>query len=319
MWMNKPNRLALFCCLLSAPLWAQSPVELGSINWLRNYEEATQRATKNSQPICLLFQEVPGCSGCQKYGREVLNNPLIRSAIEEQFVPLAIHNNKGGEDQRILKRFKEPAWNYQVMRFVDTSGADLIPRKDKVWTTHGTASRLILAIEAAKRPVPAYLTLLRDSSAPGLKTAVVSMPCYYVGEAKLGALEGVVGTESGWYDRHEVVKVRYDPAQISLNKLLTAANAVHCANRVYLAEKAEQEQATSYIDKPVSSFNEAGYRRAEAREQHVHLRRLRSVDALKLSPAQATKVNSAIAAGASVTELSVWLTADQRTLLSPAK
>ncbi|MFT4642100.1 MAG: hypothetical protein ACI8T1_005446, partial [Verrucomicrobiales bacterium] len=39
-----------------------------------------------------------------------------------------------GNDAKLLKHFRELAWNYQVIRFLDGSGKDLSPRKDRVWS-----------------------------------------------------------------------------------------------------------------------------------------------------------------------------------------
>ena len=74
-------------------------------------------------------------------------------AIESDFVPLLVPNNQPGEAATILRKFKEPAWNYQVVRFLNSKGEDLIPRKDKVWTTPHLASRMVEALGKAKRPV----------------------------------------------------------------------------------------------------------------------------------------------------------------------
>ena len=77
--------------------------------------------------------------------------------IESHFVPVAIHNNnrdRNSHDRAILKKFKEPAWNYQIVRFIGADGKDLIPRKDKVSTKKGIAERMAAALEKAKRPVP---------------------------------------------------------------------------------------------------------------------------------------------------------------------
>ena len=52
---------------------------------------------------------------------------------------------------------KEPSWNYQVVRFLDANGKDLIPRKDKVRDVMGLATRMQKALEAAGREVPADL------------------------------------------------------------------------------------------------------------------------------------------------------------------
>ena len=82
---------------------------------------------------------------------------LVR-AIENEFIPVLVYNNRnGGMDQKLLKQFNEPAWNYQVIRFLDSAGKDVIPRKDRVWTTRGVASRMITALKATNRSTPKYL------------------------------------------------------------------------------------------------------------------------------------------------------------------
>ena len=129
--------------------------ELGDVNWLRNYDHAVAEAKSNGKPILILFQEIPGCSGCVEFGQDTLRHPVIVEAIENNFVPLAIRNNsRSGHDHEILKRFNEPSWNFQVVRFVDTNGKDIIPRKDRIWTPSATARRIVAALQAADRPVP---------------------------------------------------------------------------------------------------------------------------------------------------------------------
>ena len=49
------------------------------------------------------------------------------------------------------------AGNVRWGRDLDAAGHDVIPRKDRVWTTGGVASRMVEALEAANRPVPKYL------------------------------------------------------------------------------------------------------------------------------------------------------------------
>ncbi|MEM6912227.1 MAG: thioredoxin family protein [Verrucomicrobiota bacterium] len=152
-----------FSLLLAVPtvLPAAPHRELGQVAWLRNYEEALRQSRETGKPICLLFQEVPGYQGCVQYGRETLSHPLIVQALEEAFVPVAIFNNQPGYDRKILEQFGEPAWNYQVMRFLNEQGKDLIPRKDQVWTPRATAERMIQALKAASRPVPEALEWFR--------------------------------------------------------------------------------------------------------------------------------------------------------------
>lgn len=86
--------------------------------------------------------------------------------IEEHFVPVAIRNNDRdpkSSDTVILRKFKEPAWNYQVVRFIGLDGKDLIARKDRVWTRSGIAERMLEVLEKMKRPVPPGLRKLAGS------------------------------------------------------------------------------------------------------------------------------------------------------------
>lgn len=72
-------------------------------------------------------------------------------------MPVAIVNNTGGEDRKILRQFGEPAWNYQVVRFLNSDGRDIIPRRDRVWTLPALAERMRAALTKAKQPIPEAL------------------------------------------------------------------------------------------------------------------------------------------------------------------
>ena len=183
---------------------------------------------KSGKPIFALFQEIPGCAGCRQFGQEVLSNPLLVEAIESEFAPLLIHNNKAGRDAEVLKQFAEPAWNYQVVRFLDAGGKDIIPRKDRVWDTGGIAARMISTLEQAKRPVPAYLRLLSVEHSPRLLEAVFAMHCFWAGEMHLGQIDGVVITLAGFVGGLETVSVRYDPGAVTLPALVVAAEKAGC-------------------------------------------------------------------------------------------
>ena len=136
-------------------------------------------AATKQRPLAVLFQEVPGCAGCRQYGKDVLSSPLIVEALEDNFVPVAVFNNTGGRDRELLTRFKEPAWNYQVMRFMNTDLKDVVPRQDQVWSVGATARRLASALKREKRPVPNYLTnVLIPETDPDVKIAVFAMYCF---------------------------------------------------------------------------------------------------------------------------------------------
>lgn len=94
----------------------------------------------------------------------MLTKPQLVRAIEEEFIPMLVYNNRSsGMDRELLKRYREPAWNFQVIRFLDANGRDIIPRKDRVWTTRGVAQRMVKALEALKRPVPDYIEDLAET------------------------------------------------------------------------------------------------------------------------------------------------------------
>ena len=143
-----------------------TPDEVGSVSWSRDYHGALEKSEKTGRPIFLLFQEVPGCIGCKTFGRTVLSDPQLVEVIETDFIPVLVFNNRShGIDAELLKKFKEPSWNYQVIRFIDSSENDIIPRKDGVWDRTGVASRMISVLETLDRSVPRYLrTITIDTS-----------------------------------------------------------------------------------------------------------------------------------------------------------
>ncbi len=139
----------------------ENPIEVGNVQWGRDLVLALKNSADTGKPVLVLFQEIPGCSGVRKFGREVLTNPSLVEAIENEFHPVLVYNNrKGGMDEKLLKHFNEPSWNYQVIRFLNAYGQDIIPRRDRIWTLSGVASRMIEALTVANRPVPNYLKAL---------------------------------------------------------------------------------------------------------------------------------------------------------------
>ena len=93
----------------------------------------------------------------------MLSDPTLVAVIEAHFEPVAIYNNVGGVDAKVLKQFGEPAWNFQVIRFLDSEGEDIIPRKDRVWTVKALAARIAEVLKKTNRPVPAALSSLTQS------------------------------------------------------------------------------------------------------------------------------------------------------------
>ncbi|WP_395740126.1 VPGUxxT family thioredoxin-like (seleno)protein, type 2 [Prosthecobacter sp.] len=261
--------------------------EAGAVHWGRILDTALASSAQTGKPVFALFQEIPGCAGCRQFGREVMSHPLIVEAVETEFIPLLIHNNKPGRDTEVLQRFGEPAWNYQVVRFFNAQAQDIISRKDQVWDAGGIAERMVAALTEAKRPVPAYLKLLAAEHSPRLKQAVLAMYCFWTGEMELGRIDGVITTEAGFMDGKEVTLVRYDPQLISLPQLIAAAEKVECAHAVYVA--AAELPAARTMKLKVGTIS--GYRAAPKSEQKKQISGT-AAEKLTLDPGQATKVNA---------------------------
>jgi len=237
----------------------------------------------------------------------VLSHPILAEAIETEFVPLMVVNNQPGRDAELLKRFREPAWNYQVVRFLDQSGTDLIPRKDRVWTPQGTAARMVEALEKAKRPVPKYLQSIVVPSGADLGDAAFAIHCFWTGELKLGAIDGVVRTEAGWLDGHEVTRVWYDRSELKFADLLKAAQKVDCARKVFSASADERAHAVKTGRLSVGELT--GYRAAKASDQKRQIQGT-PYAAISMTAMQATKVNALARRDHQAAQL--WLSPTQR-------
>lgn len=110
------------------------------------------------------------------FGRGPLTNPLIVEAAEELFVPVLIYNNKRGNDEKLLKHFKEPSWNNPVIRYLDSSEKDLVPRKELVLTAAETANRMASSLRQHNAEVPAWLQAIAvPTKARKLQQATFSM------------------------------------------------------------------------------------------------------------------------------------------------
>jgi len=194
----------------------------------------------------------------------------------------------------VLARFKEPSWNNPVVRFLDVDGKDVIERRDGVWSTQGLVARMIAALEAEARPVPEYLSVVEtESNAAGLSRATFAMHCFWEGEAKLGALDGVVDTRAAFLEGKEVVEVTFDPAEISYSALIDEAQSLQCASTVYARDEAQLEIAQERA-RDRARLSRENPKDAPPSDQRYHLRQS-ILHYLPLTPMQAMKLNSALA------------------------
>jgi hypothetical protein len=270
---------------------SNNPVEAGDIRWGRDLDKALQKSEKTGTPVLVLFQEIPGCIGCQTFGKEVLTNPLLVEAAETLFIPVLVYNNRpGGKDQEWLQRYREPAWNFQVIRFLRGDGSDIVPRKDRVWSIEGVAARMISVLKKLDRPVPAYLSaLMLENDTVNHGTIGFAMACFWTGEYQLGGIDGVVETEAGWYDNREITLVTYHKKLITLDDLIEYAASVRCAQKVYplAGDKINKNRFESKI------LRLENYRIANESDQKKQLDNWPQIQRVSnLTAMQATKINS---------------------------
>lgn len=269
------------------------PEELGQVNWYRSIDEAQALSKKTQKPILILFQEVPGCMTCRRYGNGALSHPLIVEAIESEFVPLAIFNNKRGGDAKVLNYFGEPSWNNPVVRIVNGKKQDIVPRLGGNYTEYGLVNSMLLALQASNRVAPRYLQILAEemqAEIVGTETATLSMYCFWTGEKELAQVPGVVSTEAGWMGGKEVVQVEYNPLVTSYEDLVSQAKKSSCASHVFTEDSEQAEAAKSVVGK--SATSPVGTYRTD-REPKYYLSH--SVyKYVPMTPLQAAKANSLV-------------------------
>jgi hypothetical protein len=267
--------------------------ELGEVAWLRDYDRGLALAAEQGKPVLLLFQEVPGCSTCVRFGEDVLTHPLMVELIADRFVPIAIFNNRRGADAEILGRYGEPAWNNPVMRFLGADGAELLPRLADRYDALGLHEKIVAVLDMLGEEVPGYFRALGSDLLIeyGLDDGAVYLtPCFWSGETSLGQHPAVITTDAGWIGGEEAVQVRFDPRLVSRADLDAFARA--------------------------EGFTPAGRGGFKLdREPQIYLRKTPARH-LPLTPAQRTRINLAVPYGTPLAELlspqqAAWL-ADPR-------
>lgn len=294
----KTSPLIVLLSLLVTTMMANdnNPEELGKVEWLRDLSTAQKLSQEQQKPLLILFQEIPGCSTCKRYGNEVLSHPLLVEAVETLFIPLAIFNNRKGKDAIVLQYFAEPSWNNPVVRIVDANKKDILPRLNGNYTPSALAAYMVSALEKAKQPVPVYLSLIEQElrAAEGaIEKTTLSMYCFWTGEKELGKLDGVVHTEAGFMDGHEVVNVYYDPNTIQISDIVRQGASAQCADKVY-ATDSKQESQVKKLNSQVPVAGAQDFRLDRAPKYYLSKSIYRYVP---MSPIQAVKANALVGQG----------------------
>jgi len=265
-------------------------VELGKVAWIRNYDAAVQLAKKQGKPIFILFQEVPGCLNCKRFGREVMSNPLVVDVIENEFVPLCIFNNKRGADARILKKFSEPSWNNPVVRIINPKGQD-ITRRMGSFHPKQVVNGIANALKKSNKKVPTYFQLLQkqvNAQYGATEKAVFPMYCFWSGELKLGQIKGVVNTKPGFMNGREVVEVQFDKQQTSFRDLLKTAKKYQAIEGAFV----NSEQQKNIAKKEFNAVRKTGRFRLDGEPKYYMSKT--SYKHLPMLPLQRIKVNLAL-------------------------
>jgi len=281
-------------CLMTPTLRADPPVELGTVNWLRDFDQALVTGKSDNKPILILFQEVPGCATCRNYGNDVLSHPLIRDAAENLFVPVAVYNNIEGKDRKVLNSFNEPTWNNPVVRIVDGNRKALAERVNGDYSAAGLVDAMVTALKAAKKDVPPYLALLHNELSAHkngvVEQATFAMHCFWEGEIQFGKLDGVIATQAGWLEGEEVVDVWFDTRRIDFKTVLDQGKKVRCARRVFARSEQQKKQAMPVVGDAIRMTDRA----AKPDKEPKYYLGKSTYRFVPMTPAQACRVNAAL-------------------------
>ncbi len=287
---------------LSFTVPEDNPIELGKVNWLRDYDKAIAQSAEKNLPVFILFQEVPGCATCTTYGNNVLSHPFIVEAIESHFVPLAIYNNKGGQDAKILKQYKEPSWNNPVARIVDHKGENLVNRLSGAYSKSGMVDFIVAGLIKSNQIAPSYLRLFQEELHLGQsknnKELTLSMFCFWTGEKEIGKIPGVFKTVAGFMNGREVVQVTYNADIVNEQELIASANKSRCADQVFTDDKEISKTAGKIVgNKNVATTSKLRY----DKDQKYYLKNSKFAN-IPMTSYQSMKVNSLIGSGQNPTE-----------------
>lgn len=265
-----------------------NPVELGMVVWERDYNVALSKSAEKDKPVFILFQEVPGCSTCSNYGKEVMSHPLIVEAIETYFIPLCIYNNKKEKDAEVLNLYGEPSWNNPVVRIVDEKGKNLIKRVSGNYSRQAVVSAMIDGLQIAGINVPGYLEILHaEWGTAYTEELILGMYCFWSGEKAMATISGIRETEAGFMGGKEVVRVRFDPLYISEKNLLSRARNKNCADVVF----ADFENELN-----IPTIQPSTFRKDPETKYYLYHSPYRSVP---MTPLQALRINYILSEGGS--------------------
>ncbi len=278
----------------SAPQQApQQAPELGRVRWSRSLAEARATASRAVLPVALLFQSVPGSASDRQFAEDALSHPLLVEVLETEFVPaVAVKNDPA--DAPLLERYGEEPTGGPVLRFLDAHGSDLVPRRADVVDAHGLARRLVEVIESLGRPVPGYLSLVVDETAPGpVERAWIEVPDLVQGEVRIASIPGVVSTRAAVLAGRDTVEVAFRPAALTFRDLLEQAARADAAAFVFASDEAQLDVARRVLRGRARKVDPDTD--ARVHEQQKPLLKRSHLRYLPLTPMQTMRINADLA------------------------
>lgn len=253
--------------------------ELGRVTWLRDFEVARARSRSTGKPMVVLFDEVPGCATVRGFGAEVLSNEAMVARLEADFVPVAIFNNVGGADRKVLEQFGEPTWNNPVVRVMTAELEPLAPRFAGPYSLEAFSK--VLDAVTPSRVVPK-------------ERLFVSAPCFWECEAQLGRLPAVTASRVGFLAGEEVVELEFDARLASREAMISEANRLECATHVF-ARTADELAVARRVVGPRAVLNTDALRVSE-KDTKYYLRKSRR-SGESLTALEQVRVNAALRFG----------------------
>lgn len=133
---------------------------LGSIRWETDFRVSKQRSFLEHKPLLILFTGFQDEEQAAEYGRTVLHNPLIKEAIEENFIPLAINNQDQTDSHNVMNFFHEPHHNLPVIRVYDPASKVPSERLSGDYSGAGLAMTMVVGLTKQGKKPPLYLRIL---------------------------------------------------------------------------------------------------------------------------------------------------------------
>jgi hypothetical protein len=261
--MRQSALLLLVTMVVAARLLAANgealtpPDETATIPWLDDLDCALAQSKASGQPVLALFHDTPDCADCRSLWNDLSSHPLLAEAAADACVVLRLNPHQA-------QRFTTAR---APLMFLNVAGQPLLPPPSHPYVSHRLALRMQHALHAAHRPVPRDLqALAMEQEVAKHKRSAFAMFCYWIGEYALGKIEGVISTEAGWLEGHEVTLVTSHQDHLTLPQLAHQAAEVTCARKVFAPTQPERQLLMSSTRLAVGTLDDR-YRKAQPSEQ----------------------------------------------------